>query len=227
MALIRFLLAAGALACIPASASAADLIVNGDFEDPTVLNPCCSTVPPDALPGWTVLSGNVNVVNGTFGSSAGNLAYQNNQYLDLVGQGGIGSLFQTFNTVAGQAYSLTFAYSHNLFSGLSSASASLSVGDLVDTITHTGGTNANLAWQTYANTFVASGATTTLTFINLTGGANEGIFLDAVSVTDVAANPTSAVPEPATWAMLLIGFAAAGAALRSPRRRQRLSVSYG
>lgn len=36
----------------------------------------------------------------------------------------------------------------------------------------------------------------------------------------------SAVPEPSTWAMLLLGFFAAGGALRSARRRQKLTVTY-
>ena len=37
--------------------------------------------------------------------------------------------------------------------------------------------------------------------------------------------PTGAVPEPATWAMMLLGFAAVGAALRN-RKRQQPRVSY-
>ena len=36
----------------------------------------------------------------------------------------------------------------------------------------------------------------------------------------------SAVPEPATWAMLLLGFGVVGGAMRSAKRRQRLTVSY-
>ena len=37
---------------------------------------------------------------------------------------------------------------------------------------------------------------------------------------------TSAVPEPATWAMFLFGFAAVGGAMRAQRRKVKLSVSY-
>ena len=37
----------------------------------------------------------------------------------------------------------------------------------------------------------------------------------------------SPVPEPATWAMMLLGFGVVGAAMRSARRRQKLTVSYG
>jgi hypothetical protein len=34
------------------------------------------------------------------------------------------------------------------------------------------------------------------------------------------------VPEPATWAMMLIGFGAVGGAMRSAKRRQKVTVSY-
>lgn len=35
-----------------------------------------------------------------------------------------------------------------------------------------------------------------------------------------------AVPEPGTWAMMLIGFGAVGGAMRSARRRQKMTISY-
>jgi PEP-CTERM motif len=37
---------------------------------------------------------------------------------------------------------------------------------------------------------------------------------------------TGAVPEPATWAMMLLGFGFVGGALRSGKRRQNLTVSF-
>jgi hypothetical protein len=218
MAMRNLLLAAGAVLLTPVSASAAEAIINGGFEDPAISSPCCNTVPPDSLPGWTVNSGNVNVVNGTFSSSAGNLAFEGSQYLDLVGQGGVGSISQIFNTVSGQLYNLSLVYSHNLFSGTPSASASFSVDGLAGVVTHSTGSTSNLDWRPYSGSFVAAGSSTTLNFTNLTGGANEGIFLDAVSV--------NAVPEPATWAMMLVGFGLVGGAMRSAKRRQKLIVSY-
>jgi hypothetical protein len=36
----------------------------------------------------------------------------------------------------------------------------------------------------------------------------------------------SAVPEPTTWAMMLIGFGAIGYSMRSACRKQKASVSY-
>ena len=51
-------------------------------------------------------------------------------------------------------------------------------------------------------------------YCNYAGGGNAGVFLDNVSVT-------GGVPEPAAWAMMLIGFSGLGALLR----RRRASVN--
>ena len=216
---MRFLLAATAALMIPMSASAAELILNGGFENPSVSNPCCNTVPPDSLSDWTVNSGNVNVVNGTYGSSPfpTNLAFQGSQYLDLVGQGGIGSISQSFATVAGQVYTLSFAFAHNLFAGPLTASASFSVDGLTGSVAHSGGSTSNLQWAIYTSNFTATGTSAILNFTNLTGGPNEGIFLDAVSVQN-------AVPEASTWAQLLLGFGLVGSAMRFSRRRRRVAI---
>ncbi|MXP44589.1 DUF642 domain-containing protein [Allopontixanthobacter sediminis] len=215
--MIKPLLIAATLAATASPASAAELITNGSFENPEITDPCCSTVPTASLPGWTIGSGNVNVVNGTFASAAGNLALDGTQYLDLIGEGGVGSLSQTFGTIAGQLYLFKFAYSHNIFSGLPSASASYSVDGLSGIITHSTGSNANLDWQMFSGTFVATGSSATLNFTNLLGGANDGILLDAVSV--------SAVPEPSTWLLLVFGIGAIGFAMRR-QKRARTRVSY-
>lgn len=56
---------------------------------------------------------------------------------------------------------------------------------------------------------VLTGGTYTLTFQALDSGSDNTAFIDAVSV--------AAVPEPATWGMMLLGFGMVGAGLR--RRR--------
>jgi hypothetical protein len=50
----------------------------------------------------------------------------------------------------------------------------------------------------------------------------DGFKLDKLTFSLV---PPSAVPEPSTWAMLLVGFGAIGAAMRS-RRKPRVAVSF-
>lgn len=216
----KYLLTAVAIGLIPNTASAAELLVNGGFELPEVDGPCCITSPPTAIPGWQATP-NVNVVNGTFSSSPSgtNLAYEGNQYLDLIGEGGFGTISQGFDTVVGKMYTLTFAYSHNLFGGLDSASANFTVGGGVDldaSITHSTGSSSDLDWQVFSSNFIASNSNSILTFNNTSGNTNEGIFLDAVSV--------SAVPEPATWGLMILGFGAIGGAMR--RRNHKTTVAY-
>ena len=213
----KYLLAAAALTMMSTSAWATNLVTKGGFEDPAISDPCCDTSPPAPLPGWTATP-NVNVVNGTFSSTNGNLAAEGSQYLDLVGQGGTGSITQTFATNIGDVYYLTFDYSHNLFNpAVTSASAMFTLDGLSGTIFHDSGSTSNLDWTKFFGTFTATGSSATLTFTNLTGGTNEGIFLDAVSV--------QAVPEPATWMMMILGFGAIGGAMRTSRRK-RATVSY-
>lgn len=39
-------------------------------------------------------------------------------------------------------------------------------------------------------------------------------------------DPVSPIPEPATWAMMLIGFGFVGGAMRAAKRRQNVTLSY-
>jgi hypothetical protein len=211
--MLRYALAAVVIGLIPAAASA-QLVANGGFESPVITDPCCNTAPPDPLPGW-IATPNVNVVNGTFMSTNGNLAFEGNQYLDLVGQGGTGSISQDLTLTPGETYNLSFAFSHNLFdpADATSASASFAIDGLTGIVFHDTGDTNNLDWRIFSGEFVATGADT-LNFTNLTGGPNEGVLLDAVSVTEL--------PEPATWGMMLLGFGAVGFALRRNRKRGAL-----
>jgi hypothetical protein len=54
-------------------------------------------------------------------------------------------------------------------------------------------------------------------------GPTVGADIDAIGA--ISTRVTSGVPEPATWALMLVGFGAVGASLRS-RRRARLNLSY-
>ena len=206
-------LAGAALSLTPAVASA-QIVSNGGFELPVISDPCCNTVPPDSLPGWTVLAGSVNVVNGTYGGN-GNLAYEADQYLDLVGQSAVGAISQDIATVAGQVYHLTFAYANNIFAGATTASAVVSIGTLLSPIIHTTSSTTDLDWTIFTGYFVGTGDPMTLLFNDTTGTQNGSIFLDAVTIT--------AVPEPATWAMMILGFGLAGMAVR--RRKRKLAFA--
>ncbi len=53
-----------------------------------------------------------------------------------------------------------------------------------------------------------------------TGGGDDVFFKASFS------SAVAAVPEPGTWAMMLVGFAFIGGAMRSAKRRQKLTVAF-
>lgn len=120
--------------------------------------------------------------------------------------GSVGSITQSLATTAGQTYSISFDLQNDggspnfyevLFGGTSLFSA----------------TNVSgFGYTNFSTNAVASGASTNLTF---SFRQDPAFFrLDNVSVTAV----TGAVPEPATWAMMLIGFGGIGLSLRRRRK---------
>jgi hypothetical protein len=203
---------------VSATVARADLIVNGDFEFPPIntfyQNYGAQTNSPWSGAtfdnNWSIPLNNVDIVNPMIGPW-GAPAFQGNQILDLVGYGSTGAVSQSFATNIGQQYQLTFAYSDNPGSGFTPQSAAqaavfvLGAGEnslLSTTIAHDNAVNGNLNWSLFSGTFIASSETTTLNFNTLFGQNNGGIMLDAVAV--------QAVPEPGTWAMMLLGFAGIG-----------------
>jgi hypothetical protein len=82
--------------------------------------------------------------------------------------------------------------------------------------------NSGDATYTFSYTFASTGASTQITF---TGQDNqdtsdEYFGLDNIQVTGVP-SPTSGVPEPATWAMMLTGLFGLGWILRARRKSDR------
>lgn len=73
----------------------------------------------------------------------------------------------------------------------------------------------NFGWTSAVYTFTALNAGTAKMYFGTTSGDNIGTLVDNVSLT-------AAVPEPATWLVMILGFGAAGAVLR--RRRAALAA---
>jgi len=178
------------------------LITNGDFESYSggVFTNGFRTVNHGSsdLVGWTVGGNSVDVVNGAYGAFTGN-------GIDILGSPGPGSLSQSFSSLVGQAYVLSFDLSRN---GSSAPNINVSFDGGAAT-QFLGGTS--LAPAHYTMSYVATGASTSLAFSSIAGGSS-GAVLDNVSVT--------AVPEPETYAMLLAGLGLVGWA----RRRQAKSA---
>jgi hypothetical protein len=208
-------LAALAIAAAP-SAGAAELLTNGGFEN------LGSAVPEGwggftyykdgsvGLPGWAVNDGSVDV---TTNASAWSPAYEGQNGLDINGWDA-GTISQSFGTILGELYTVSFAYSRNAASAPATATATVSAGgsflNVIAASNDSFGSANNFLWKTGSFTFVGTGNNETITLAATIPG-NGGVFFDAVSVSGAA------VPEPATWALMIGGFGMAGAALR--RRR--------
>jgi hypothetical protein len=188
--------AAGLLLGVGLSAGAnANLIVNGGFEDNNV-----------ATGSWQYYS--ANQVNGWEGSNieiwdhlGGVVAPEGNQHAELNAHPNAGqfSIYQTFTTVVGQLYDVSFFYSARQDN---SESFQFSVGSLDALINdHVVGT-----WNQYVNVFRANSTSTTLRFTSVTPSySTVGNLIDGVNVT-------SHVPEPAGYALLALGIIGLGLA---------------
>ena len=210
-----------ALLCAAAPASAAtNLITNGGFDVPGDI-PEYQTISAGSTPvgfGWTV-TGTVDVLNldSRYGGEP-DPANGDPNALDLVGVGSTGGIAQSFATVIGRSYRLTFDYANNPFIGFAEMDFGVLDGaaDVFrKSLAHSGSSTSNMAWTGSEFEFTATSALSTLFFTKTQqGNLNGGMYLDNIQVEQMGAG---AVPEPATWALMIGGFGFAGAALRRQR----------
>lgn len=66
----------------------------------------------------------------------------------------------------------------------------------------------------------------TLSGFTTAGNFPEFFAIGELNVNGTAAIVNGAVPEPATWAMMILGFGFVGGTMRTARRRQKLALSY-
>ena len=190
------------LAATPIAAAEATIVINGSFEQGPASVGRWTTfgTGSTAITGWTVTGGSVDLIGSYWNHSDGARS------LDLSGNQA-GTIAQMIPTIAGQRYTVRFDISSNpdrtfaksMLVGFGSAAPV--------PVTFTGPITRPLQWQTVTLRFVADAPATRLSFQSTTPGA-WGMALDNVSAV---------VPEPATWTMLITGFAFVGASLRGRR----------
>lgn len=76
---------------------------------------------------------------------------------------------------------------------------------------------------------LAGRPTDSFTLSGFTLGRNFGadyVYWFDIGEISISGRSVGAVPEPSTWAMMLLGFGLVGGAMRSAKRRQKLNVSY-
>jgi choice-of-anchor C domain-containing protein len=203
------LLAGLALAALAPSARA-QIVTNGGFED-SPFNPCTGFIDATitGITGWTVAAGNVDYICTSWQHDEGVRS------IDLTGRAP-GTLTQALTLNPGSQYQLSFALAgnpggdrfKNLFVTVGSAFSETFVFDNLGTSV------TSMGWITHTRTFTANEASTLLSF-STNNGTNSGPALDDVSVTLI---PGTAVPEPATVALLGGGLGMLG--LVAYRRRR-------
>src|SRR3954469_16419976 len=131
----------------------ANLLTNGGFEQPPVAPGAdLRTVEAESeeLTGWTITSGNVDVVTNQQPA-------EGTQSLDLNGTSPA-SIFQEFATTAGARYRLSFRYGNNPAAANGNPSATVEIfGEdvslLNDILTHSGSTQADMRYTPFSTVF--------------------------------------------------------------------------
>ncbi len=224
LAALVFALAGGSTA-----ASADNLLINGGFERAPAGNTILAGE-STAILGWTTKNEGVEWFTP---SSFGGGAPEGVSAVDLAwftssGSPG-GAIEQTVATTSGTAYTLTFKGGTSTFAGRDGTGIiDLWInGSLAQSfnLSNPAATFPASSYQAFSYGFVGMGAATTVRFAN-----TQNAFQHFADLDDVSLDVTSAaIPEPTTWALMLIGFGAAGAMLRhrSGGARYRLVEDLG
>lgn len=190
------------------AAASTNLITNGGFESNSANFTSGGYITlglgSNALTGWTITGDSVDLINAYWTPSQGQFS------LDLSGDYD-GAISQTFNTVIGQKYLVSFDMAGNP-DDINDTIKFLHVGlsqQPLYTFDTAERTHDHMGWRTKSFVFQAVDTRSTLHFAGSQDSAY-GVALDNISVT--------AVPEPETFAMLLAGLGLVGVAAR--RKRQ-------
>ena len=158
---------------IESCGGAVTLIANGSFEEGTTGK---VGVGSDAITSWSVDAGDVDYINGFWVSSDGARS------IDING-GAAGTISQTFTTVAGHKYKVTFDVAGAAFNPTTvQASAAGKSKDFAFDATFR--PLDDLGWAAKSFKFTAVGPTSTLTFKSLTAGF-AGNPIDNIKVVDL------------------------------------------
>ena len=209
-------LAAAALPALPAQA--AELVTNGTFSAGS--SGYSTQYAGTDADGYQYLTNNPRSVCDCFANIDGSTNGHGNQLVLDGAQNGGYFFQQTLSIVAGTTYTFSFDAAN-----LGTAGPIPNIAAFVNGVQlfMSGELPYDDAYRTYSGNFSAGSATSaiiTLRDLTLAHSYND-FAIDNVSFTGSAA----AVPEPATWAMMLVGFGMIGFAARK-RLLVKTTVSY-
>lgn len=181
---------------------AANIVVNGSFEDPAIPTGTYSLF--NSIPGWKLAFGpSIEIQNHVAGSP-----FDGEQYLELDSDAE-SSVYQDLDTTPG-LYFLSFAFSPRPSVAVNSMLVFWN-GSLLDTLNASGTGLADTQWTTHTYTVTATQPTTRLQFTGNGPSDSLGEYVDNVMVG-------SSVPEPGSLLTITTGFALLAAA-RIKRKR--------
>jgi Protein of unknown function (DUF642) len=202
---------------------AANLIVDGSFEDPTVPTGSFTLFNTGTNFGtgnpWSVVgpsAGDVGIVYTNFLQSGITFpAEAGNQWIDLTGvtQSPAEGVQQTVATTIGQQYSLSFYVGNvNNVGGIFGTTSTVDVdinGSLFLAAENSCTTTctSTLTWQLFTTTFTATSTSTVLAFLNGDPSTDTSNGLDNITLTATTIPPT---PLPAAFPLFATGLGALG-----------------
>lgn len=195
--------AAAILSLLIASPAAAQSVTNGGFETGNTS-------------GWTTSSGPFVLNTSSYPSSTSD----GNYFLWLGGRDSQNtSISQVVSGLTvGQTYSLSFLMASEYTTQDSLRASVNGTGTIFSAPAAIGSGWNNWVQQSLLFTALTTSATIQFDTIGISSYNRYDVGLDKVTLSAV-----SGVPEPATWAMMLLGFGGIGAALRRQRKPTRLA----
>jgi len=194
------------IACMVPFVAHANLLTNESFEAGAFVNQGNATmvlpVGSTSITDWTVINDQLAWID--TGNPWGLTAQDGDRFLDLTAYptgAPFGGVSQTITTVAGQQYMLSFYLgTYTARWGGPPVSISASAGNASQTFTVSTTSTAS-TWTPFSMPFTATSSNTA---ISLAGSAGfQYIGLDDVSVESVGGSP---VPEPGTYALVIVGL---------------------
>ena len=220
MSTTRFCSVATLMCVLALPGFGANLITNGSFETPTVpVGGFTNFLTGSSFPGWMVVgtaNRDVSIVSGSYMSNGATFPAESGvQWLDLTGylSNTLGEgVEQTISTTPSQTYQLTYYLGNVTAPGYgTSSTVNISING-VPTFSDTNSmvSPTLLVWEQFTHTFVATGTSTVLDFLNGDPPSDNSNGIDNLTLMPV----NTTVPEPTTLFLFASGGLAGLAALR-------------